>query len=396
MTNSRDWIECIIEEVLENYNGRKIVLWGKYSVSDQIKQKLKEKHGIKTAFYVDKDEAKIDNRAVFSTSCLQGKSEEYYVVVPVAYYQSLKDELDGGGYIKETDYSYFCDCSIVEQNSNYYEDSHGNKVIGTYGNMKFVFSGFNSVIRIGENANINNNNEFYVHSNSIIEIGENVKLSGNKFCVQSNSKLGIGNNTKIDRSIISLDKCSEAGIGAYGIITKFRIFINENAQLKIGNRFELDDGYWSLCKYALLNIRDRFSILCGCRWEIGTYTTVLIKEDCMFSFDNFLRSRDSHSIFDVNTGRNINSTEEICKTRKIVIGNHVWVGARTIILYNTEIGDGSIIGAGSLVKGKIPNNCIAAGVSAKVIRKDIAWSRNDGADELMERENQYARLTEEE
>ena len=26
-----------------------------------------------------------------------GKSDEYYVVVPVAYYQSLKEELSGGG-----------------------------------------------------------------------------------------------------------------------------------------------------------------------------------------------------------------------------------------------------------------------------------------------------------
>lgn len=54
----------------------------------------------------------------------------------------------------------------------------------------------------------------------------------------------------------------------------------------------------------------------------------------------------------------------------------------------------SIIGAGSLVKSKIPNNCIAVGVPAQVIRKDIAWSRKAGADQLMEHERAYARLTE--
>ena len=31
----------------------------------------------------------------------------------------------------------------------------------------------------------------------------------------------------------------------------------------------------------------------------------------------------------------------------------------------------------SLVKAKIPNNCIAAGNPARVIRTDIAWSRKD-------------------
>lgn len=82
------------------------------------------------------------------------------------------------------------------------------------------------------------------------------------------------------------------------------------------------------------------------------------------------------------------------KNTKIVIGNHVWIGLRSTILYNTEIGDGSIIGACSLVKGAIPNNCIAAGNPAKVIRRDISWSRNNGAADLMDRERVYARLTE--
>mgnify|MGYP001428598538 FL=1 len=47
------------------------------------------------------------------------------------------------------------------------------------------------------------------------------------------------------------------------------------------------------------------------------------------------------------------------------------------ILYNTDISAGSVIGAMSLVKAKIPNNCIAAGNPVRVIRTDIAWSRND-------------------
>ena len=53
------------------------------------------------AFFVDKDASKIDNKKVFSTGCLQGKADEYYVVVPVAYYKSLKEELIGGGYKRD-------------------------------------------------------------------------------------------------------------------------------------------------------------------------------------------------------------------------------------------------------------------------------------------------------
>lgn len=95
-----DWIDDIVENVWHNYNNRKVVLWGKYDVSDQIKEKLEKEHGLVAVFYVDKDVAKIDNKCVFSSSCLQGKSNEYYVVVPVAYYPSLKEELTSGGILR--------------------------------------------------------------------------------------------------------------------------------------------------------------------------------------------------------------------------------------------------------------------------------------------------------
>lgn len=92
-----DWIEDIVENTYRNYKKRKVVLWGKYSISETIADRLKDIYGIETAFFVDKDASKIDNKQVFSTSCLNGKSHEYYVVVPVAYYKSLKAELTRGG-----------------------------------------------------------------------------------------------------------------------------------------------------------------------------------------------------------------------------------------------------------------------------------------------------------
>lgn len=146
---SDNWIHFIAEEAYQSYNGRKIVLWGKYDVSEKIRTRLEEQYGIKAAFYVDRDAAKIDNEQVYPTNCLQGKAKDYYVVVPVAYYQSLKEELIRGGYIKGKDYCYFCDC-VVKDTSDYYEDTHGNKIIGSHYGCKWVFSGFNSVVKIGK------------------------------------------------------------------------------------------------------------------------------------------------------------------------------------------------------------------------------------------------------
>ena len=52
----------------------------------------------------------------------------------------------------------------------------------------------------------------------------------------------------------------------------------------------------------------------------------------------------------------------------IKVGNNVFIGYNTVMLRGAEIGDNCIIGAGSVVSGKIPPNSVAAGVPAKVIK----------------------------
>ncbi len=53
----------------------------------------------------------------------------------------------------------------------------------------------------------------------------------------------------------------------------------------------------------------------------------------------------------------------------LIIGVGAWIGAGARLLRTTEVGDGSIIGAGGIVKGKIPSWSIAVGVPARVIRQ---------------------------
>ncbi|PWJ65535.1 MULTISPECIES: CatB-related O-acetyltransferase [unclassified Fibrobacter] len=52
-----------------------------------------------------------------------------------------------------------------------------------------------------------------------------------------------------------------------------------------------------------------------------------------------------------------------------VIGNDVWIGQNATILPGTQIGDGAIIGASSVVCGKVEPYTIIAGNPAKPIRK---------------------------
>lgn len=55
-------------------------------------------------------------------------------------------------------------------------------------------------------------------------------------------------------------------------------------------------------------------------------------------------------------------------TAPITVGNDVYIGIRSIIMPGVTIGNRVIIGAGSIVTKNIPDNSVAVGVPAKVIK----------------------------
>lgn len=65
--------------------------------------------------------------------------------------------------------------------------------------------------------------------------------------------------------------------------------------------------------------------------------------------------------------RNLDLSPKADKFGRIIVGNNVFIGMRTIIMPNVKIGDNVVIGAGSVVTRDIPSNSVACGVPAKVI-----------------------------
>jgi acetyltransferase-like isoleucine patch superfamily enzyme len=71
------------------------------------------------------------------------------------------------------------------------------------------------------------------------------------------------------------------------------------------------------------------------------------------------------------------------------IGRNCFIGARSIILPGVSVGDGVIVGAGSIVVRDVPPNCIVAGNPARVIRENIEtgrFGRLIGADQVQARQ----------
>jgi acetyltransferase-like isoleucine patch superfamily enzyme len=69
--------------------------------------------------------------------------------------------------------------------------------------------------------------------------------------------------------------------------------------------------------------------------------------------------------------------------RDVVIGDDVWLGARAFIGAGVTIGSGCVVSAGSVVTKSLPENSVAVGIPARIVRRreDYVPRREDGGGE---------------
>ncbi len=93
----------------------------------------------------------------------------------------------------------------------------------------------------------------------------------------------------------------------------------------------------------------------------------------MWAADVYVATDDMHRLEDLHTRERINPFGA-----DIRIGSHVWLGRDVVVTGHVEIGDGSVIGMRSLVRGqKVPPHSVAAGTPARIVREDVTWSHDD-------------------
>lgn len=84
-------------------------------------------------------------------------------------------------------------------------------------------------------------------------------------------------------------------------------------------------------------------------------------------------------------GKFINRNEgELYLKKEIIIGDNCFIGARASILPGTVIGNNSIIGAGTVVKGFIPSESVVIGNPCKIISHT-----NEYAEKILKKEEYF-------
>lgn len=161
-----------------------------------------------------------------------------------------------------------------------------------------------------------------------------------------NNKLIIGSNVRLTNVSISFN-------GSNATIEFF------NAT-RLTGRFLVGDS-----STILVGARTKFNK--PCRLHAWEGKSIKIGEECLFANVRF-RTSDSHSIIDLETGARINHAADIS------IGDRVWFAEDVNVYKGVSIGAGSVIGTGAIVVKSIPENCLAVGVPAKVIKRNITWT----------------------
>jgi sugar O-acyltransferase (sialic acid O-acetyltransferase NeuD family) len=142
---------------------------------------------------------------------------------------------------------------------------------------------------------------------------------------------------------------------------------NPNHRLKVGN--ELSKHYQNIKFPALIHpnvVFDRKSCEIGKGVIICSSTTMTVNIKLKdYSFINLGCTIGHESI--IGQGCVLNPTVNI--SGGVKLGDSVLIGTGSQILQYLEIGSNSILGAGACLTKSIPDNVIAVGVPAKVIKK---------------------------
>lgn len=322
----------LAEIIKRNYNGREVLLYGD---SQPLRNLLETAYGINARRVITGLKEKVTEEISFIRD-FSGQFDKYYIAVPdINPEQNIKNNLVSMGYNEFSDFAFKKHNPLKSDKGfkNYHDE---------YGNIISAPAGV-TIILDAESGNVN------------INIDDTVKFNTNAVIHIANwqTKISIAENCKIGRD--------------------FRLTM-------------FGDSFCSIEKGTTVND--------NCNIRIHHGGKLLVGKECMFSYDIKLLVGDGHAIFDVETRKRTLDVTRDNPRNSLTIKERVWVGLNAVVLGNTTIGRSSVVGAGAVVKGTFPNNCVIVGNPAKIVRKNITWSRNNFENDISKCGEENIKMTE--
>jgi acetyltransferase-like isoleucine patch superfamily enzyme len=146
-------------------------------------------------------------------------------------------------------------------------------------------------------------------------------------------------------------------------------FICPGVQLQIGRGATLSIGRWAWighrCKIRVHEgeVSIGAKTVIGQECTISAYQRVSIGRECIIA-DRVMLIDFDHGVVEVDRPIRLQGIYK----RDVHVGHNVWMGYGACVLRGVSVGDNSIIGTSSVVTKSVPENAVAAGAPAQLIR----------------------------
>ena len=89
--------------------------------------------------------------------------------------------------------------------------------------------------------------------------------------------------------------------------------------------------------------------------------------DCLLSWDLRVMDTDEHPLYDKEHKR-------INPDRPIIVGNHVWIGCKCVLLKGAEIPDSTVLAAGTLLTSAFSGEQqVIGGNPPSILKREVRW-----------------------
>lgn len=126
--------------------------------------------------------------------------------------------------------------------------------------------------------------------------------------------------------------------------------IGHGSKLSVRGNLHLGAGF---------NMTAESTIVCAKEIRFG--------DDCLLSWDILVMDTDEHPLYDMEN-------QHINPDKPILVGNHVWIGCKCVLLKGAEVPSNTVLAAGTLLKTTFAGeHQVIGGNPPSILKRDVRW-----------------------